>query len=57
MDLDALLAGSPARSHIQLVYDSWRILSEATVTGHGIRYAGIGYQPRPAAAPLAEVTA
>jgi UDP-N-acetyl-D-mannosaminuronic acid dehydrogenase len=58
MDLDALLAGNgPARGPVQLVYDSWRILSEATVTGHGIRYAGIGYQPRPAAAPLAEVTA
>jgi UDP-N-acetyl-D-mannosaminuronic acid dehydrogenase len=52
MDLARLLAGSPTG----LVYDSWRILSEASVTGHGVRYAGIGYQPRPAAAPLAEVT-
>jgi UDP-N-acetyl-D-mannosaminuronic acid dehydrogenase len=50
LDLDRLLADSPAR----LVYDSWRILSEPAVTGRGIRYAGIGYQPR---TRLAGVTA
>jgi UDP-N-acetyl-D-mannosaminuronic acid dehydrogenase len=45
MDLPGLLAGS----RVRLVYDSWRILDETTVTRHGARYAGIGYLPRPAA--------
>jgi UDP-N-acetyl-D-mannosaminuronic acid dehydrogenase len=45
MDLPGLLAGG----RVRLVYDSWRILDEATVTRHGARYAGIGYLPERAA--------
>jgi UDP-N-acetyl-D-mannosaminuronic acid dehydrogenase len=41
MDLAALLDGS----RVRLVYDSWRILDEATVRRHGAAYAGIGYHP------------
>jgi UDP-N-acetyl-D-mannosaminuronic acid dehydrogenase len=40
IDLDQLLAGG----HVGLVYDSWRILDEQTVTRSGARYAGIGYE-------------
>ncbi len=41
LDVDRLLPGSKVR----LVYDSWRVLDEKTVTGHGVRYAGLGYEP------------
>jgi UDP-N-acetyl-D-mannosaminuronic acid dehydrogenase len=40
IDLDQLLAGG----QVGLVYDSWRILDEQTVTRSGARYAGIGYE-------------
>jgi UDP-N-acetyl-D-mannosaminuronic acid dehydrogenase len=41
LDIDRLLPGSDVR----LVYDSWRVLDEDGVTGHGVRYAGLGYEP------------
>lgn len=41
LDVDALLPGSGVR----LVYDSWRVLDAARVTRHGVRYAGLGYEP------------
>ena len=41
LDLPALLAGSPVRT----VYDSWRIFDEKVVAAHGVRYAGLGYEP------------
>ncbi|GAA3640132.1 UDP-N-acetyl-D-mannosamine dehydrogenase [Lentzea roselyniae] len=41
LDVGRLLPGSGVR----LVYDSWRVLSERDVTGHGIRYAALGYEP------------
>lgn len=41
LDVDRLLPGSGVR----LVYDSWRVLSETDVTGHGVRYAALGYEP------------
>ncbi|SDI65880.1 nucleotide sugar dehydrogenase [Nonomuraea jiangxiensis] len=28
---------------VRVLFDSWRILDEAAVTRHGVRYAGIGY--------------
>jgi len=28
------------------IYDSWRILDEAAVNAAGVRYAGLGYEPR-----------
>lgn len=34
-----------ATSDLRVLFDSWRILDEAEVTGHGVRYAGIGYAP------------
>ncbi|WP_229397998.1 nucleotide sugar dehydrogenase [Micromonospora okii] len=40
-----------AAGRVRLVYDSWRILDERTVTAQGVRYAGIGYLsalPQPA---------
>ena len=39
LPVDTVLAAGRPR----LVYDSWRILDEAAVTAHGVRYAGIGY--------------
>jgi UDP-N-acetyl-D-mannosaminuronic acid dehydrogenase len=47
LDLGGLLAGS----RIRLVYDSWRILDEQAVTGRGVRYAGLGYEPVGAEVP------
>jgi UDP-N-acetyl-D-mannosaminuronic acid dehydrogenase len=41
LDVDRLLPGSGVR----LVYDSWRVLDENSVTRHGVRYAGLGYEP------------
>ncbi len=41
LDVDGLLPGSGVR----LVYDSWRVLDEDRVTGHDVRYAGLGYEP------------
>ncbi len=41
LDIDRLLPGSDVR----LVYDSWRVLDEDGVTRHGVRYAGLGYEP------------
>jgi UDP-N-acetyl-D-mannosaminuronic acid dehydrogenase len=41
LDLGGLLDGG----RVRLVYDSWRILDEQAVTGHGVRYAGLGYEP------------
>jgi len=41
LDVDGLLPGS----NVRLVYDSWRVLDENRVTGHGVRYAGLGYEP------------
>jgi len=41
LDIGSLLSGSEVR----LVFDSWRILDEATVRSHGARYAGLGYEP------------
>ncbi|MDQ2589104.1 UDP-glucose 6-dehydrogenase [Saccharothrix yanglingensis] len=41
LDVDALLPGSGVR----LVYDSWRVLDANRVLGHGVRYAGLGYEP------------
>lgn len=41
LDVDRLLPGSGVR----LVYDSWRVLRESEVTGHGVRYAALGYEP------------
>jgi UDP-N-acetyl-D-mannosaminuronic acid dehydrogenase len=41
LDVDGLLPGSGVR----LVYDSWRVLDENGVTRHGVRYAGLGYEP------------
>ncbi|MBO3750456.1 nucleotide sugar dehydrogenase [Streptosporangiaceae bacterium NEAU-GS5] len=32
-------------AELRIVFDSWRILDEAAITGRGVRYAGIGYQP------------
>lgn len=47
LDLESLLSGSP----VKLIYDSWRIFDEDTVARHGVRYAGLGYEPsRPDAA-------
>ncbi|RKR91299.1 UDP-N-acetyl-D-mannosaminuronic acid dehydrogenase [Micromonospora pisi] len=45
IQLDTLLAGGGPKP--ALVYDSWRILDEATITAAGIRYAGLGYLPMP----------
>jgi len=42
LPVDTVLAAGRPR----LVYDSWRILDEAAVTAHGVRYAGIGYDNR-----------
>ncbi|MFI6159390.1 nucleotide sugar dehydrogenase [Micromonospora haikouensis] len=54
LEIGGLLAAGGAG----VVYDSWRILDEATVTAAGARYAGIGYLPAPrAAAPTGRVTA
>lgn len=39
MELAPLLAGGRVRT----VYDSWRILDEAVVRGHGAAYHGLGY--------------
>ncbi|MEU5696700.1 nucleotide sugar dehydrogenase [Actinosynnema sp. NPDC020468] len=41
LDVDSLLPGS----NVTLVYDSWRVLDGSRVTGHGVRYAGLGYEP------------
>ncbi|GAB3498178.1 nucleotide sugar dehydrogenase [Amycolatopsis cihanbeyliensis] len=43
LDMADLLGGSPVR----LVYDSWRILDPVRITGRGVRYAGLGYEPSP----------
>ncbi|MEV4291177.1 nucleotide sugar dehydrogenase [Nonomuraea bangladeshensis] len=32
-----------ATSGVRVVFDSWRILDEAAIIRHGVRYAGIGY--------------
>lgn len=40
LDVDAVLPGS----NVRLVYDSWRVLDGDRVTGHGVRYAGLGYE-------------
>ncbi|MDA0637455.1 nucleotide sugar dehydrogenase [Nonomuraea sp. MCN248] len=40
------VAGKLAGSGVRVLFDSWRILDEAAVTGCGVRYAGIGYQAR-----------
>ncbi|MFD8498031.1 nucleotide sugar dehydrogenase [Amycolatopsis sp. NPDC059657] len=45
LDVDGLLAGSD----VKLLFDSWRILDEKSVTAHGVRYAGLGYEPTGAA--------
>ncbi|MFI6759956.1 nucleotide sugar dehydrogenase [Micromonospora sp. NPDC050417] len=45
IQLDTLLAGGGPKP--ALVYDSWRILDEATIIAAGIRYAGLGYLPMP----------
>ncbi|MFI6604432.1 nucleotide sugar dehydrogenase [Nonomuraea sp. NPDC050536] len=34
-----------ATSDLRLLFDSWRILDQAEVTRHGVRYSGIGYAP------------
>jgi UDP-N-acetyl-D-mannosaminuronic acid dehydrogenase len=52
LDVEDLLTGSPVR----LVYDSWRILDGARVTGCGVRYASLGYEPDATAPALTEVT-
>ncbi|MCK2214736.1 nucleotide sugar dehydrogenase [Actinomadura sp. ATCC 31491] len=39
LEVESLLAGSGVR----VLFDSWRILDEAAVLRHGVRYAGIGY--------------
>ncbi|MEV6239632.1 nucleotide sugar dehydrogenase [Lentzea sp. NPDC051838] len=41
LGVEELLPGSGVR----LVYDSWRVLDENRVTRHGVRYAGLGYEP------------
>ncbi|MFC5994890.1 nucleotide sugar dehydrogenase [Pseudonocardia hispaniensis] len=41
LDVAGLLRGSPVR----VVFDSWRILDAAAVTGCGVRYAGLGFDP------------
>ncbi|WP_158889489.1 nucleotide sugar dehydrogenase [Amycolatopsis anabasis] len=41
LDVPGLLSGSKAR----FVYDSWRILDADAVTGCGVRYLGLGYEP------------
>ncbi|MBW4718090.1 nucleotide sugar dehydrogenase [Saccharothrix obliqua] len=40
LDVDAVLPGS----NVGLVYDSWRVLDGDRVAGHGVRYAGLGYE-------------
>ncbi|GIF23880.1 UDP-N-acetyl-D-mannosaminuronic acid dehydrogenase [Actinoplanes tereljensis] len=35
----------PGEGRPALIYDSWRILDGAAVTGAGVRYAGLGYLP------------
>jgi len=53
LDVEDLLAGS----RVRLVYDSWRILDAARITGRGVRYAGLGYEPAATAtAPAQAVT-
>jgi UDP-N-acetyl-D-mannosaminuronic acid dehydrogenase len=47
------LAGLLAAGRLRVVFDSWRILDEAAVRAAGIRYAGIGYLPGPAAGQVA----
>ncbi|MGP3919699.1 nucleotide sugar dehydrogenase [Nonomuraea sp. 10N515B] len=32
-----------ASSELRVLFDSWRILDEAAIVRHGVRYAGIGY--------------
>jgi UDP-N-acetyl-D-mannosaminuronic acid dehydrogenase len=46
LDIPALLGVHPPA----VIFDSWRILDEATVTAAGVRYAGIGYLPAPGGA-------
>ncbi|MGZ4648967.1 MAG: nucleotide sugar dehydrogenase [Kineosporiaceae bacterium] len=50
LDVATLLAGSPVR----LVFDSWRILDDGAVRAHGVRYAGLGYEPRAPEAAFAQ---
>jgi UDP-N-acetyl-D-mannosaminuronic acid dehydrogenase len=47
LDLRGLLEGGKVR----LVYDSWRIFDKQAVTGQGVRYAGLGYEPVSAQVP------
>jgi UDP-N-acetyl-D-mannosaminuronic acid dehydrogenase len=51
LDVDDLLTGS----RVRLVYDSWRILDAARITGRGVRYASLGYEPGAVEPALAEV--
>ncbi|MGI5215727.1 nucleotide sugar dehydrogenase [Plantactinospora sp. CA-290183] len=50
IEVDSVLGGNRPR----LVYDSWRILDERSITAAGIRYAGIGYLPAPLDSAVAD---
>ena len=52
LDVAELLTGS----RVRLVYDSWRILDAARITGRGVQYASLGYEPAGPRQPLAEVS-